>query len=176
MSESAPLGRSAVPSLGQKRAVVSYSVPQCGQTLNTATGSSSAGVCCRASNPDPNPLSASARACASRVARSSSEALGGGERSSELSCSSADIDIEYACYPLARKVVPQIPRVTTLRVARLVGLSFKGTSVADGSLHTSVSAFFVNAGCDVRNPPSASIVPVRTTVQGAIDSEWDPDV
>src|SRR5450759_4772459 len=106
MSESAPLGRSAVPSLGQKRAVVSYSVPQCGQTLNTATGSSSAGVDCRASNPDPNPLSASARDSASRMARSSSEALGGGERSSELSCSSADIDIEYACYPLARKVVP----------------------------------------------------------------------
>src|SRR5674476_1653059 len=85
----------------------SYSVPQCGQTLNTATGSSSAGVDCRASNPDPNPLSASARASASRMARSSSEALGGGERSSELSCSSADIDIEYARYPLARKVVPQ---------------------------------------------------------------------
>src|SRR5438045_4785966 len=53
----AAFGRSEVPSFGQKRSPVSYSVPHCGQTLETTIASSALGVGCCASKPDPNALS-----------------------------------------------------------------------------------------------------------------------
>src|SRR5512138_1857726 len=54
MSESEPFGRSAVPSAGQNRAAVSYSVPQWGHTLSTATAGWLSLVVCCASPPDPS--------------------------------------------------------------------------------------------------------------------------
>src|SRR6187551_1907896 len=59
ISESEPLGRSAVPSAGQNRAAVSYSVPQWGHTLSTATAGCVSLVVCCANPPEPSWLVAS---------------------------------------------------------------------------------------------------------------------
>src|SRR5215204_1350560 len=80
MSESEPLGRSAVPSAGQKRAAVSYSVPQCGHTLSTATATGDSPDGCWASAPEPSWLVANGCSSAGGAAtRASPDGSGGGD-------------------------------------------------------------------------------------------------
>src|SRR5687767_10928567 len=79
MSESEPFGRSAVPSAGQKRAAVSYSVPQCGHTLSTAMAGWLSLVCW-ASPPDPSWLVCSGCSSVSDAATGASpDRVGGGD-------------------------------------------------------------------------------------------------
>src|SRR5690349_24972937 len=78
MSESEPFGRSAVPSAGQKRAAVSYSVPQWGHTLSTATAGWDALVVCWASPPEPSWLVASDCSSESDATTGASPAEAGG--------------------------------------------------------------------------------------------------